>query len=93
MDAEKFLERIGTEMQKGDWIDPKSNRSRFDDWVDVWWKTTVKLSPSTRRGYERMLKLYIRPVFDQRQIGSITWIDIELFVAAMTKEQRAPKTI
>src|SRR4051794_24547968 len=63
LDAEKFLERIGTDMQKGEWIDPKASKSRFEDWVEIWWKTTVKLAPSTRRGYDKVLRLHLLPQF------------------------------
>ena len=88
-DAEKFLERIGTHMQKGDWIDPEGDKSRFDDWVDVWWKTTIKLAPSTRRGYDKILRLYLRPRFSGRKINSIDWVEVELIrhLAARTGPQ------
>ncbi len=93
MDAEKFLERVGTEMQTSEWIDPKTTKSRFDDWVDVWWKTTVKLAPSTRRGYEKMLRLYLRPKFDGRKISSIEWLEVELFATALLENELSAKTV
>jgi hypothetical protein len=30
-DAERFLERIGTSMQTGEWVDPRADKSRFDE--------------------------------------------------------------
>lgn len=93
MDAEKFLERIGTEMQTSEWIDPKTTKSRFDDWVEVWWKTTVKLAPSTRWGYEKMLRLYLRPKFDGRKINSIEWLEVELFAASLLEKKLSAKTV
>src|SRR5262245_61866813 len=63
LDAEKLLERVGAEMQKGEWINPKANKTRFEDWVEVWWKTTVKLAPSTRRGYDKVLRVHLYPTF------------------------------
>ena len=93
IDAEKFLERIGTEMQTSEWIDPKTTKSRFDDWVEVWWKTTVKLAPSTRRGYEKMLRLYLRPKFDGRKINSIEWLEVELFAASLLEKELSAKTV
>ena len=93
MDAEKFLERIGTEMQTSEWIDPKTTKSRFDDWVEVWWKTTVKLAPSTRRGYEKMLRLYLRPKFDGRKINSIEWLEVELFATSLLERELSAKTV
>ena len=93
IDAEKFLERIGTEMQTSEWIDPKTTKSRFDDWVEVWWKTTVKLAPSTRRGYDKMLRLYLRPKFDGRKINSIEWLEVELFAASLLEKELSAKTV
>ena len=46
MDAEHFLELNGTDMQRQDWIDPALRRTRFDEWADAWWETTIKLAPS-----------------------------------------------
>jgi integrase len=92
LDAEKFLERIGTQMQTGEWVDPKGSKSRFDDWADVWWQTTVKLAPSTRRGYEKMLRLYLRPQFGGRKINSIDWLEVELFATSMIEEGLSAKT-
>ena len=92
VDAEKFLERIGTQMQTGEWVDPKGSKSRFDDWADVWWQTTVKLAPSTRRGYEKMLRLYLRPQFGGRKINSIDWLEVELFATSMIEQGLSAKT-
>jgi hypothetical protein len=38
-------------MARGDWVDPRSARIRFDELADSWWATTVKLAPTTRRGH------------------------------------------
>ncbi len=93
IDAEKFLERIGMEMQTSEWIDPRTTKSRFDDWVEIWWKTTVKLAPSTRRGYEKMPRLYVRPKFDGRRINSIEWLEVELFATSLLEQELSAKTV
>ena len=92
-DAEQFLERNGTDIQRNDWIDPSRRRSLFDDWADAWWETTVKLAPSTRRGYERNLRIHLLPAFAGRPIGQIDWMEVELFIAKMTRGGSSPKTI
>jgi len=35
-----------TDMARGDWVDPRSTRVRFDTLADTWWATTVKLAPT-----------------------------------------------
>ena len=92
-DAEQFLAQNTTSIQHGDWADPALRRTRFSEWADVWWATTPKLAPSTRRGYERMLRIYIRPVFDDRPIASIDWNEVELFIAKLVNEKLSPKTV
>lgn len=91
-DAERFLERVGTQIQTGEWVDPKGAKSRFDEWADTWWQTTVKLAPSTRRGYEKVLRLYIRPQFSGRRIASIEWLEVELFATSLIEDGLSPKT-
>ena len=92
-DAERFLERIGTSMQTGEWVDPRADKSRFDEWADTWWSTTVKLAPSTRRGYERMLHVHLTPQFSRRKINSIDWVEVELFATSMLDRGSSPKTV
>ena len=93
MDAEQFLQRNGSDIQTNDWIDPVLRRTLFDEWSDAWWETTIKLAPSTRRGYERNLRLHLQPAFCGRPIASIDWMEVELFIAKLIKNGSSPKTI
>lgn len=93
LDAERFLERIGTDMQKGEWIDPRANKIRFEEWVEVWWKTTVKLAPSTRRGYDKVLRIHLLPAFKGRKLASIDWVEVELFATSMLERGLSAKTV
>lgn len=34
-DAERFLAATATDMHRGDWVDPKLRRARFDEWADA----------------------------------------------------------
>ena len=49
----------------------------------MWWKTTVKLAPSTRRGYDKLRRVHLYPRFRGRRITSIDWVEVELFAASM----------
>ena len=80
-------------MRAGEWVDPERKRSPFAEWSALWLLTTARLSPSTRRGYDRMVRLYIDPTFGSRPIGSITWMDIELFINKLTEDGLSPKTV
>jgi integrase len=81
VDAERFLERNGADIQRGDWVDPAFRRARFDDWACEWWATTIKLRPSTRRGYWLLLNNHVLPCFGGRLMATIDYMDVERFIA------------
>ncbi len=91
-DAEKFVASNDTDIQRDEWIDPQRRRAGFDEWADAWLATTARLTPATRRGYEKTLRLYVRPTFGGRRIASIDWLEVELFVVALVERGLGPKT-
>jgi integrase len=93
-DAERFLERLGVDQQRGEWADPQLRRTSFAEWAEVWWATTVKLRPTTRRGYHQILQLHVLRFFGRRRITAIDYMDVEQFIALKVTERRlAPKKI
>jgi integrase len=94
IDAERFLERAGADIQRGEWIDPAMRRTSFDEWASAWWATTVRLRPTTRRGYHQLLHGHVLPCFGGRPLASIDFMDVEEFIAAKLNEGRlGPKRI
>jgi hypothetical protein len=72
-DAERFLAATATDIHRGDWVDPKLRRARFDEWADAFEDGLVRLAPTTARRYRQLLTLQIRPWFGGRPIApSIT---------------------
>ena len=93
-DAERFLERVGADLQRGEWIDPGLRRTTFEEWAGAWWATTVRLRPTTRRGYYQLLYNHVLPHFGKRPLASIDFMDVEEFIAAKLNEGRlGPKKI
>jgi integrase len=68
-------------LRRGDWIDPKLAKIPFEKWGDRWWATTTKLRPTTRRGYWGLLQRHVRPYFEGWPLSSITYMDVEEFIA------------
>jgi integrase len=94
IDAERFLERTGADVQRGEWIDPAVRRTSFDEWAAAWWATTVRLRPTTRRGYHQLLHGHVLPYFGGRPLASIDFMDVEEFIAAKLNQGRlGPKRI
>ena len=92
-DAESFLARTVSDMARGEWIDPRAARVPFNELADMWWETTVKLAPTTRRGYWQLLQTHVRPYFGSRRQNSIQWIDVERFIAAKLTAGHSPKRV
>jgi integrase len=80
-DAQSYLDDIGHDMRRGQWIDPKLARIPFEQWADRWWATTTKLRPTTRRGYWGVLQRHVRPYFEGWRLSDIGYMDVEEFIA------------
>lgn len=93
VDAERFLERNGTDIQRGEWIDPAVRRTLFSEWAAAWWETTVKLRPNTRRGYWLLLQNHVLPHFGQCPLTSIDYMDVERFIAQKLQADHGPKQV
>ncbi len=93
-DAERFLQRNGAELQRGEWIDPALRRVAFSEWAALWWQTTVRLRPTTRRGYWQILNNHVLPTFGGRALASIDYMDVERFIAEkLTEGKLGPKKV
>ncbi len=69
--------------QTGDWIDPRLQRTPYEDWVEEWMATKTHLKPKTLEGYESLLKSRILPEFGSVRLRDIRAINIEKWIAAM----------
>jgi integrase len=92
-DAERFVETNGADLVRGEWIDPRQRRVTFEHWATEWWATTVKLRPSTRRGYRIMLDGHVLPWFGARSQSAIDFLDVERFIAAKLTEGLGRKKV
>ena len=92
-EAQQYLDRIGADIQRGDYIDPVERRRHFRDWSAIWWSTTVKLRPATRRGYWQLLEKHVLPYFGHQAMGVIDYLEVERFIAAKLSEGLSPKKV
>jgi len=91
VDAQRFLERVGTAMQTGAYAEPSLQRTTFDAWATEWLEA-VDVAPTTRRGYDQALDR-IRPTFSGMKVGSIDRPTVRRFVTEMRRSGYAPKTV
>jgi integrase len=92
-EAQNYLGRTSADIQRGDYIDPLERRRKFSDWAEVWWQTTIKLRPTTRRGYWQLLHGHVLPTFGARAVGGIDHLDVEQFIAAKLVEGLSSKKV
>ena len=69
-DAQQFVARAESDLQRGDWLDPRLGRIRFEEWAREWLATAVHLKPRTRYGYERLLEGQVLPTFGKQRIAA-----------------------
>jgi integrase len=80
-DAVRFQQSNGADIERGEWIDPKARRSKFDSWADSYERSLVRLAPSTARRYRQYLHNQVLPFFTGWPIASIDYQDVEEFIA------------
>lgn len=91
IDADRFLERKGSEIQAGLFCDPALQRTRFEEWADEW-LAGLAVQETTRRGY-RQARERLAPHFDGRKIGMIDRSTVRQFVRHLRDKGYAPKTV
>ncbi len=90
-DAQSYLDDVGHDIRRGQWIDPKLARTPFEQWAARWWATTTKLRPTTRRGYWGMLQRHVRPYFEGWPLSEIGYMDVEEFITHLLRLGLSPK--
>ena len=74
-DAQRFLERVGADQQRGDWCDPSGARVRLDDWIEQRRTTTVNLRATSRARDESYIgRMYFRPSRPPPSAASLNWV-------------------
>lgn len=80
-EARRFLERTGTSMQRGDWVDPRLGRISFSAWATEWERTTVDLRPTTVDLYQYILRSFLLPTFGPVPMGRIAPLEVRAWLA------------
>jgi integrase len=86
-EAVRFQQANGADIDRGDWIDPKARRSKFDSWAASYERSLVRLAPTTSRRYSQYLHNHVIPYFAGRPIASIDYQDVEDFVGHLFEKK------
>lgn len=92
IDAERWLDLNGADIARGQWVDPRLGKITFREWAEQWTTTTAANRPSTRARDASYLRTHILPTFGDRQLGSISHLEVRGWVAELTT-RKAPATV
>ncbi len=81
--ADDFRKAVEHDMLTEHWVDPRLSRTRFDAWAIRWMATTTQLKPSTRFGYESLLRTHLLPAFGTAQLRRIQPVDVQTWVGEL----------
>lgn len=91
-DANVWLATVEADAARGDLLDPRLTRRPFHEWADEW-LAGLHVKPKTRLAYESSLRNHVLPVFEHRQVASITYRDCKQFVDDLATDGLAPGTV
>ncbi len=92
-EAERFLERLGSDLQRGDWLDPQRQKIGFGQWTAEWRNTIVHLEPNTIAFYDSMLRAHVTPWFGDRPVGTIDQAVVRRFVSELVAADNGARVV
>jgi integrase len=84
-EADRFLARVDADQQRGEWVDPRLGRVRFDEYTANWMHSTTHWRPGTVANVESRLRRHILPAFGSHPLGRIQPVDVRAWIAEMTR--------
>jgi hypothetical protein len=93
IDAQNHLVAIGHAKKTGSYVDPSGGRTRFSDWYERWWETTVNLRPSTRASEENRARTHVLGHFGDWRLAEIDRLAIVEWVSKLSTSGIAPATV
>jgi integrase len=73
-----------TEQVQGTWRERSGPRTTLEDWIDVWSGMLDDIEPTTLNYYRYLVEFHILPQFQGRELGSLTFEEIEAWDRSIT---------
>jgi integrase len=93
IDATHFAQTIEADKARGDWLDPRLARMTFGRYVEEWRPAIANLKPTTRAGYESLLRAHLLRAFGNAPLGKIKPKDVQAFIADLERRELSPARI
>ena len=91
-DADVFLARVRTDIERGVWVDPEAGKVTVREFATRWLRERPNLRPRTVELYEGELRLHILPALGDLELAQLNSARIRTWHAAMLKADRPGKT-
>lgn len=92
-DAQRFLNHVQVDLERGDYIDPQLGRTVFSEVAIDWVATKPGRKLATRLGYEAILRNHVLPILGHRPVQSISKTTIRQLIADMETSGAGPGTV
>lgn len=92
-DARNFKAKVRDERRRGEYVDPRRSRERFQVFGEKWLQTKVDKKPKTFASYESSLRVHVLPFFGAMPLASIQREDIQAWIAKMRAKGKTSSTI
>ena len=88
-EAELFLAGVEIQKSRGEFVDVTASRVIISEWADHWISTQVQLKPSTRQGYESIVRTRIVPKWGSVPLGAMTHAGVQTWISEESKRVSA----
>lgn len=88
-EAERYERGQQTELDQGEWIDPRNGRVTLARWTTEWQRTVVHLRPTTQRIYDANLRNHILPELGDVPLAKLTPSMLRGWLAGLTLKEGA----
>lgn len=92
-DARRYLQRVGVDLQRGEYVDPAAARIKFAEVADQWTATLVHLKPKTVADYMCALRVHVLPHWQSVPVGHIDPAAVQGYIAALVGRGVSPARV
>ncbi|GAA0190915.1 hypothetical protein GCM10008944_03740 [Cytobacillus oceanisediminis] len=82
VDAERYLIQLGSELLEGRYVDPRSGRIAFGDYVELWFARQI-YGPTSREAVRRRLNVHVLPTWKDTPLVNIRAGDIQAWLRGL----------
>jgi len=83
-EAELFLASVEVSQARGDFVSVARSRISVAEWAEQWLATQVQLKPSTRNGYESIVRSAIIPRWGSTSLSGLSHAGIQKWLAEVS---------